>query len=125
MTTNGSAVGAIAVHHVSINVDDVEAALHFYVDTLGLSRREDRPELGIDGAWLDAGGQQVHLIRAAAPPSLGQHFALQVGDIDATIAALRDRGLAVSDAMSVGTGRQAFLEDPAGNAVELHQVAAV
>lgn len=113
---------AIAVHHVSINVDDVEAALRFYVDTLGLSRREDRPELGIDGAWLDAGGQQVHLICAAAPPSLGQHFALLVDDIDASIAELRDRGIAVSDPGPVGTSHQAFLEDPAGNVVELHQV---
>jgi len=115
------AVQATAVHHVSINVDDVEAALRFYVDMLGLSRREDRPELGIDGAWLDAGGQQVHLIRAAAPPSLGQHFALLVDDIDASVAELRDRGISVSDPSPVGTGRQAFLQDPAGNVVELHQ----
>jgi catechol 2,3-dioxygenase-like lactoylglutathione lyase family enzyme len=115
-------VKTTAVHHVSINVDDVEAALRFYVDTLGLSRREDRPELGIDGAWLDAGGQQVHLIHAAAPPSLGQHFALLVDDIDASIAELRDQGITVSDPSPIATSRQAFLEDPAGNVVELHQV---
>jgi catechol 2,3-dioxygenase-like lactoylglutathione lyase family enzyme len=114
----------VAIHHVSINVDDVDAAIHFYVDVLGLTMRDDRPELGIEGAWLDAGGQQVHLLGAAAPPSLGQHFAVQVADLDATIAELRGRGITVSDAMGVGTGRQAFLEDPAGNGVVLHQVAA-
>jgi catechol 2,3-dioxygenase-like lactoylglutathione lyase family enzyme len=117
-------VQATAVHHVSINVPDVEAALHFYVDVLGLRRRDDRPELGIDGAWLDAGGQQIHLIGADAPPNLGQHFALLVDDLDASIADLRGQGIDVSDSMQVGTGRQAFLEDPAGNVVELHQVAA-
>jgi glyoxylase I family protein len=117
-------VQAAAVHHVSINVDDVDAALHFYVDVLGLTRRDDRPELGIDGAWLDAGGQQVHLIGAAAPPNLGQHFALLVPDIDASVAELRGRGITVTDPSPIGTGRQAFLEDPAGNVVELHQTAA-
>ncbi len=115
---------ATAVHHVSINVADVPAAIAFYTDVLGLVRRTDRPELGIDGAWLDAGGQQVHLIEAPPPPNVGQHFALRVDDIDATIAELRDRGLEVSDAMGVGTGRQAFLQDPSGNTVELHQPAA-
>ena len=115
----------IAVHHVSINVDDVDEALRFYVDVLGLSPRGDRPDLGIGGAWLDVGGQQVHLIGAPAPPNVGQHFALQVADIDASVAELRAQGIAVTDPMVIGTGRQAFLEDPSGNAVELHQPAAV
>jgi catechol 2,3-dioxygenase-like lactoylglutathione lyase family enzyme len=115
---------ATAVHHVSINVEDVDAALRFYTDVLGLTRRDDRHELGIDGAWLDAGGQQVHLIGAPPPPNVGQHFALRVDDLDATIDELRDRGIEVSDSMAVGTGRQAFLQDPSGNTVELHQPAA-
>lgn len=112
------------VHHVSINVDDVDAALDFYVGTLGLVQRADRPDFGFPGAWLDAGSQQVHLIGAPVPPDRGQHFALQVDDLDAAIAALRAGGIQVSDAVPVGTGRQAFLADPAGNGVELHQVAA-
>ena len=57
----------LAVHHVSINVDDVEAALAFYTDLLGLSLRTDRPDFGFGGAWLDAGGQQVHLIEGSPP----------------------------------------------------------
>jgi len=113
----------MGVHHVSINIDDVDAALAFYVDTLGLVARTDRPDFGFPGAWLNAGNQQVHLIGASVPIDQGQHFALQVDDLDATIAELRDGGVAVSDAVAVGTGRQAFLHDPAGNMVELHQVA--
>jgi catechol 2,3-dioxygenase-like lactoylglutathione lyase family enzyme len=111
------------VHHVSINVDDVPAALDFYVGALGLTERGDRPDFGFAGAWLDVGGQQVHLIQATAPPALGQHFAVGVADIEATIAELRDRGIEVSDASPVGTGLQAFLSDPAGNTVELNQPA--
>jgi catechol 2,3-dioxygenase-like lactoylglutathione lyase family enzyme len=112
-----------AVHHVSINVSDVDAALAFYVDRLGLVQRTDRPDFGFPGAWLDAGNQQVHLIEGGAPANVGQHFALQVADIDAAIAELRDAGVEVTDAFPVGTGRQAFLSDPAGNGIELHQAA--
>jgi catechol 2,3-dioxygenase-like lactoylglutathione lyase family enzyme len=115
---------ALAVHHVSINVDDVDAALDFYVGTLGLEVRSDRSDFGITGAWLDAGGQQVHLIGTTPPEDRGQHFALRVEDLDAAVSELRERGIQVSEVMGVGTGRQAFLSDPAGNRVELHQVAA-
>jgi catechol 2,3-dioxygenase-like lactoylglutathione lyase family enzyme len=118
-------VRPLAVHHVSINVDDVDAALGFYTSVLGLVPRRDRPDFAFGGAWLDAGGQQVHLIEKTPPPGVGQHFALQVEDLDATVAELRDRGVDVSDPRPVGPSRQAFLADPAGNMVELHQVMGV
>ena len=111
----------LAVHHVSINVDDVEAARAFYVGTLGLTERGDRPDFGFGGAWLDLGGQQVHLIEAGVPAALGQHFAILVTDLAATVAELRASGVTVSDPKPVGSNLQAFLNDPAGNMVELHQ----
>lgn len=113
------------VHHVSINVGDVEAALAFYVEVLGLQVRADRPDFAFDGAWLDAGGQQVHLIEAPVPPNLGQHFALAVADLAAVVAELRGRGMEVTDPAPVGTSLQSFVTDPAGNRVELHQPAAL
>jgi glyoxylase I family protein len=109
------------LHHVSINVTDVDAALAFYVDVLGLEERSDRPDFRFAGAWLDAGPQQIHLIAGDVPSSLGQHLALQVEDLDAAVAELRDQAMDVSDPSPVGTGRQAFLSDPSGNLVELHQ----
>ncbi len=112
---------AQAIHHVSINVPDTEAALRFYVDVLGLTVRDDRPDFGIGGAWLDAGGQQVHLIEQETPPAMGQHFAFLVDDLDAVVAELRGQGVQVSDPSPVGPGRQAFTQDPAGNMVELNQ----
>jgi catechol 2,3-dioxygenase-like lactoylglutathione lyase family enzyme len=111
----------LAVHHVSINVDDVDAAREFYVDVLGLSPRADRPDFPFAGAWLDAGGQQVHLIEGEPPAGLGQHFAVLVADLDATVGELRGRGVEVSDPRPVGSSLQAFLSDPSGNLVELHQ----
>jgi catechol 2,3-dioxygenase-like lactoylglutathione lyase family enzyme len=107
---------------VSINVDDVAAARAFYVGVLGLTERDDRPDFGFGGAWLQAGEQQVHLIEAAPPANVGQHFALLVDDLAAAITELRQAGIEVSDASPVATSLQAFLVDPAGNAVELHQL---
>ena len=109
------------LHHVSLNVRDVPAALDFYTRVLGLTERADRPDFSFGGAWLDAGGQQIHLIEADAPPPLGP--ALRAG---------RDRpgrggggtarpGRQVTDPVGVGTGRQSFLDDPAGNRVELQE----
>jgi catechol 2,3-dioxygenase-like lactoylglutathione lyase family enzyme len=118
----------LAVHHVSINVDDLAAALEFYVDVLGLTERSDRPAFPFDGAWLDAAGQQVHLIvepwdgELGRHGSLGPHFALEVADLDATVAELRARGLEVTDPRPVSRNSQAFLQDPCGNVVELQQV---
>jgi glyoxylase I family protein len=111
----------LAVHHVSINVADVEAAIDFYTGVLGLEQRPDRPDFPFGGAWLDAGAQQLHLIEGTPPPGLGQHFALLVEDLDGTIAELRSEGIEVSDPRPVGRSRQAFVTDPSGNAIELHQ----
>lgn len=115
----------LAVHHVSINVDDVDAALSFYTDLLGLEVRDDRPDFGFGGAWLDAGAQQVHLIEAPVPDHKGQHFALAVEDLAAVVDELRGRGLSVSEPVKVGGGLQSFVHDPAGNTVELQQPPAV
>ena len=110
----------LAVHHVSINVDDVDAAIAFYTDVLGMSVRGDRPDFGFGGAWLDAGGQQLHLIEGEVPADHGQHFAVLVDDLDAAVAEVRSKGVEVTDPSPVGAGRQAFLSDPAGNGIELH-----
>ncbi len=112
----------VGVHHVSLNVPDVDAGVAFYTRILGGVLREDRPDLGFDGAWIDVGDQQVHLLMGAVPPDSGQHFAVQVDDLDAAIGELRATGVVVSDSTSIGSGRQAFLHDPAGNLVELHDV---
>lgn len=113
----------LSIHHVSINVSDVDAGVAFYTDVLGGTVRGDRPDFGFGGAWIDLGDSQVHLIEAAVPADLGQHFAVQVADIDAAVAEVRAQGVAVGNPSVVGAGRQAFLADPSGNTIELHEVA--
>jgi catechol 2,3-dioxygenase-like lactoylglutathione lyase family enzyme len=70
----------LAVHHVSVNVTDAERSIAFYTDVLGGIRRDDRPDFGFGGAWIDLGAS-VHLIQASVPPNFGQHFAILVADL--------------------------------------------
>jgi catechol 2,3-dioxygenase-like lactoylglutathione lyase family enzyme len=112
----------LAVHHVSINVTDVPEAVAFYTGVLGGVERSDRPDFGFGGAWIDLGASQVHLLEAAPPAVLGQHFAVRVQDLDAAVSELRAAGIVLDDPSPVGPGRQTFLADPAGNTVELYEL---
>lgn len=112
----------IAVHHVSINVSDPEASIVFYTDVLGGEVRDDRPNFGFGGAWIDLGATQVHLIQAPTPPNLGQHFAILVDDLNDTVDELRSKGFDVGDPTVVGPNLQTFISDPDGNLIELHQL---
>ena len=85
----------VSVHHVSINVSKSDESIAFYTDVLGGTVRADRPDFGFGGAWIDLGDAQVHLIEAAVPPNLGQHFAILVDDLDGAVAELRAKGLEV------------------------------
>ena len=77
-------VAPTGVDHVAINVTDVPGAITFYTETMGLVQNHTRPDFGFPGAWLDtANGQQVHLIEAAVPNNVGQHFALTFDDLGA------------------------------------------
>ena len=113
----------LGLHHVNLTVRDAEEARAFYVDVIGLSVRNDRPDFPFGGWWLDVGPQQVHLVVGEPRTETFDHFAIQVGDLDASVAELRAKGLKVSDPQGVGTNRQSFLRDPWGNRIELQEVA--
>lgn len=110
------------VHHVSLNVVDIEVAQRFYTDVLEMSLLP-RPDFDFPGAWLDAGEQQLHLIEVAdfdAPE--GQHVAFEVDDIASTVSELEARGVDVSTPREIdGVCLQAFFSDPTGNLIELNQ----
>jgi glyoxylase I family protein len=114
------------IHHVSLNVSDVNRSLGFYRDLLGLSE-VPRPDFDFAGAWLDAGsGRQIHLIEADVPNDLGQHVAFRVDSLDHVIGRLRNGGVDVTDPRPVADTeiRQAFAADPDGNRVEFTQPSA-
>jgi glyoxylase I family protein len=121
----GGGVLVADIHHVSLNVTDVERALGFYRDLLGLPVLP-RPDFSFGGAWLDAGnGRQIHLIEGEVPPNRGQHVAFRVDDVDAVVLTLRASGVEAANPKPVGDTpiRQTFALDPDGNLVEFTQPA--
>jgi len=113
--------GVTGVHHVSIGVLDVDASVEFF-GWLGLTQLP-RPDFGFPGAWLQAGGQQVHLIGTnVVPPGIENHFAFLVGDLDVVLETLRANGVKANRSpRTMGAGQQAFVKDPSGNIIELNQ----
>ena len=117
-----------AIDHCSVIVHDTQKALEFYCGILGLELDHGRPEMPYAGAWLNAGGGQIHLLELPNPdpvtgrPAHGgrdRHVALRVSDIDAIASLLEQNGFEYSMSKS---GRKAlFCRDRDGNAVELVQ----
>lgn len=118
-----------AIHHTSVIVAELERALAFYVDLLGLEIAGDRPEMAYNGAWLKVGDQQLHLLELPNPdPCTGRpghvgrdrHTAFKVHELDEIEARLQRAGVAFTRSRS---GRRAlFCRDPDGNGIELIEV---
>ena len=113
-----------SIRQIAITVGDVEAALRFYRDALGI------PFLfsaGPDLAFLDAGGIRLMLTTPQGTGAVGHNSILNftVSDILATHAALVARG-AVSERAPALAAKMpdhelwtGFLRDPDGNLVGL------
>lgn len=110
------------IHHVSINVSNVDEARDFYVNVLDLELL-DRPEFGFPGAWLRSGDQEVHLIGIdSGPPLKEQHFAFRVDNLEAVRERLATAGFKCSKPAEIaGVCLQAFTHDPSGNMIEFNQ----
>jgi glyoxylase I family protein len=117
-----AAIETQGIHHVSINVKDVDTALRFYVQLLNLELLE-RPDLGFPGAWIRAGEQEIHLLGIdSGEPVKEQHFAFAVNDAQAIHAALQANGYSPTEIRDIpNICRQFFTHDPSGNLVEFNQ----
>jgi glyoxylase I family protein len=117
-----SAIVTQGIHHVSINVNNVDAALDFYVGVLNLELKH-RPDLGFPGAWIQAGEQEIHLLGIdSGVPVKEQHFAFAVTDADTVHEALAERGFNPSAIREIpAVCRQFFTHDPSGNMIEFNQ----
>jgi catechol 2,3-dioxygenase-like lactoylglutathione lyase family enzyme len=115
-------------------VDDVEAAVAFYLRHLGFSeegRWEGAPfrmlRRGDLRLWISGPGSSASRpMPDGATPAPGgwNRFVVEVDDIEAEVARLRAAGVGFrSEVVSGPGGKQAVLDDPAGNPVELFQPA--
>ena len=109
------------IQHVALRIADTADAVAFYRDVLGMTEVPRPDPAPAPGAWLDAGGQQIHLIQDEGPIGT-PHFAITVEDLASTMAAIRRRGVVVYEVDHLpGAGHQAFVQDPSGNLIELNQ----
>lgn len=113
----------IGIQHVTVGVHDLEEAVAFY-ELLGMTLDPDRPCLGVEGAWMFAADQQVHIVVTAGrtPPDAATHFAVVVENLSECLDELASVGVAARRLDRIpGAGEQAFLRDPTGNVIELNQ----
>jgi methylmalonyl-CoA/ethylmalonyl-CoA epimerase len=98
------------VDHIGVAVDDLDAAIALYRDTLAMElvHREVVEEQGVEAVLLDVGENHVELLAPLGPdtpvgrflagkgPGL-HHVAYQVGDVAAALARLREQGVRLID----------------------------
>jgi catechol 2,3-dioxygenase-like lactoylglutathione lyase family enzyme len=130
------AIPIVGLDHVVLRVTDLERALGFYTDVLGLRiERELPPEIGL--VQLRAGAALIDLVPldgmigrqgGAAPGEGGRnmdHFCLQVEPFDerALRAHLERHGIEAGPTAqrygAKGNGPSIYIRDPDGNTVEL------
>jgi len=125
------------IDHVAIIVRNIEQALVFYRDTLGIAPSEikDVPTEQVRIAFLPMGGpggSEIELIEPTTPNSSltkflekrGEglhHICLEVEDIDASLAEMQEKGASVLDSQPriAAEGRAIFLHPKGTNGVLL------
>jgi predicted enzyme related to lactoylglutathione lyase len=125
MTTSTTLI--TGVDFVSVPTRDLEAAMDFYANVLGLPRSTvwQRPGEEPVGAEFETGTVTIALL---ACERLGIPFqpnkvpiALRVDDVEAARAELESRGVTFSaDTIDSGVCHQAIFEDPDGNSLDIH-----
>ena len=123
MTTAPSPGIVTGVDFVPIPTRDLDAAVAFYGETLGLHRSAYRPDRGL--AEFETGNLTLSII---SPERMGLEFhvtfnapALHVEDMEAARATLEERGVTFAgDTFDTGVCHMAFFADPDGNSLMLH-----
>jgi len=123
----------MATVQVRYIVDDVDAAIAFYCQQLGF-HEDIHPAPSF--AMLSRGDLRLVLTRPGGGPGGGQamadgtlptpggwnRFAIELSDLASTVETLRTAGARFRSDIIVGVGgKQALVEDPSGNLVELFE----
>jgi predicted enzyme related to lactoylglutathione lyase len=111
------------VDFVALPAQDLDRAVRFYRDVLGLKASQEFAEKGM--VEFDAGGMTVSLYD---PTKLGQEFqpatamvALRVADVEAAMQELEGKGVQFpKKSFDSGVCFAAMFQDPEGNTLTLH-----
>jgi catechol 2,3-dioxygenase-like lactoylglutathione lyase family enzyme len=120
------------VNTVIIPVADTDKAIAFYVDTLGLEKRVDVP-FGGEYRWVEVAPEGADTTIAICPPGPSTQtgnkdtgISLQVGDVDAYHAELKQAGVDVDaevSRMGDPVPPMFWFRDPEGNSLMVVEVA--
>jgi len=129
------------IDHIAVVVDDIEGALNFWRDGLGMemTHLEEVKEQESIVAFLPTGGSEVELVKpttdtsgvakylAKRGPGM-HHICVEVDDIHATLAQLKAKGIKlINETPTIGAGGKqiAFVHpsSTSGVLVELYQAA--
>lgn len=114
------------LHHIAVPCRDAQASERFYCQVLGF-RPLPRPPFDFPGAWLYAGGIQIHLIQTSEDRQFTQrpidsrafHLAFRVPDLQQACEQLKLWQIPFIQRVNAGGIAQIFLQDPDGMNIEL------
>lgn len=114
--------------HICLHSEDLEKTADFYCRGLGMERFFDFERKGeLFGYYLKAGNNTFIEVFHGNPGKVGNinHLALEVEDMDSLIAHLNQLGIPVGEKkLGADQSWQAWLEDPSGVRIELHEYTA-
>lgn len=130
MTSPYKAPDGVQVGHVHLKVSDLDRAIAFYSDVLGLSVTQ---RYGSEAAFLSAGGYHHHVglntwMSKGQPPAPARsaglfHLALLYptrADLARVLQRLVDKSIPLEGASDHGVSEALYLRDPDDNGVELY-----
>jgi len=122
MSTNTEQL-VTGVDFIGIPTHDLETAVAFYGDTLGLPRSVYMPERNF--AEFETGNLTLNLMNAEKMGlphvTFTSPLALHVNDVAAVRSALEQKGVSFrGEIIDTGVCHMAFFQDPDGNALMLH-----
>jgi len=113
------------IQHVNVNVDDLDAAIPFYRDVLGLPL-DDTPDQGFRCQFFKIGAtqQQIHMNEMRDERQFRGHFCLVVPEFMGVFARAKARNAidlaAWGKVRQLPNGKmQMFVRDPSGNLIEI------
>ncbi len=128
-------MGIRGISHMAIRVKDIDRSLAFYQDVLGFAEmfrlNQEDGSLWLvylrinDTTYLELFPDGVGE-RAPGKPAVGfNHICLEVTDIEEVIAEMARHDVPLTSPLQTGLdhNRQAWVEDPDGNRIELMEIA--